>query len=104
MQTEPAIEIPLKKVARIRDQLRVWQEHEDAAPHDLELHGFPYGRCKSQHNMLGQSSTSDNDSSFLLEDDFLDDETTLNSDAEDLVTDIGDNQMFLRSGDLVELL
>ena len=104
VQPEPAIEIPLKKVVGIRDQLRAWQEQEDAGPVDLELRAFPIAKSESQQNVLAQSSTSDGDSSLLGEDESLGDENILSTDAEDLIANIGDNQTFLRSGDLVELL
>ena len=96
--------IPFKKDVGIRDQLKAWQEREDAAPKDSELQGFPVAKSESQQNMLGQSSTNDGDSSLIQEDESLGDESILSTDAEDLVADIGDNQTFLRSGDLVELL
>ena len=105
VQPEPAIEIPLKEDVGIRDQLRAWQEQEDdAGPVDLELRAFPIAKSESQQNVLAQSSTSDGDSFLLGEDESLGDENILSTDAEDLIANIGDNQTFLRSGDLVELL
>ena len=88
----------------IRDRLRAWQKQHEKDPETSTPHGFPVSMSGSQQNLLGQAGTSDTIDCFLEDDDPSQNELASTLNADDQIVDAGDSEIYLRKGDLVELL
>lgn len=87
---------------QIRDALRMWQEQHEVALADVS--GRPPSSTLSDTQNLFTQSGEDDSSTTVLRDDEVDEDDDVNPESDEQTPDIFAHQVFLRRGDLVELV
>lgn len=90
------------KSGRIRDTLRLWQEQHDIALADT-LGRPPLNTVSDTQNLFTQSG-EDESYTAIVRDDEVEDEDGVDFGSDEPISDIFAPQVYLRRGDLVELM
>ena len=101
IETNPA-GLDKERPRRIREALRLWQEQHDSAVADTSDRP-PSSTLGDTQNLLTQSG-EDNSFTTVLRDDEADNDDYISMESEERTPDIFANEVFLRRGDLVELV
>ena len=87
----------------IREHLKLWQEQQElVTAGGVSVHPLPRGPAAAKQNLLTQSGEDDSFKNITEYND-MDEQEDVDIRLDDGVTDIFQNQAFLRRGDLVEL-